>query len=91
MTNGSDHGEPAAVPLFTYTVDKTARSLSLDEKPKWRFPCGLCNAGIVTEPGALCEQCSPAVNPPKPRKRASKKTRAKKTTSKTGARKRGES
>ncbi|MGH3500041.1 MAG: hypothetical protein ACRDQA_03925 [Nocardioidaceae bacterium] len=80
------------MPLFTYTVDKTARALAVEEKPSWRYPCGLCNAGVVTEPGALCAACAPVAEPPSNQaKRRAKKTTAEKTSKSTSARKRGES
>ncbi|MQA78106.1 MAG: hypothetical protein GEV10_06455 [Streptosporangiales bacterium] len=70
--------EPEQPAMFTYRVDQVAKNLALGDKPKWRYPCGLCNGSLVSEPGGLCSTCAPT--PPRSRRKTAKPRTAKKTT-----------
>ena len=87
MSKRSNAGRRPDVPcgqtaMFTYQTDRTAKALALDGT-RWVYPCGLCNANPVSEPGTLCSTCAPT--PPRSRRKTAKT--ATKTSTKTTAKK----
>jgi len=66
--------------MFTYQTDRTAKALALDGT-RWVYPCGLCNANPVSEPGTLCSTCAPTS--PRSRRKTAKTAKTAKAASKT--------